>query len=178
VKRILVICLGLLFLLAAGCDSKKESVSTNSPEGVVKGYYDALKGGKPDVAYGYLKAPWSKTKEVFVQEKKSGGMMFKDFTVQKAQIKGTTGTVPVIFKTGVATMPEMTMNVQVEKGKTWVITSLGMSGGTGMGGTTSGNTYGTPPAGMGGGMPGGVPGGTPPAGMGGGTPPAGMPPSN
>lgn len=171
-KKLVVLCIGLLFLLSAGCGgSKTETASADSPEAAAKAYYQALKDGKPDVAYGYRKFDPPKTKEQFVAEKKSNSMQFKDVTVGKAEINGNKATVEVKLKTGNASMPEIPINVSLEKDKSWQIVATGMGGGMGgpAGGAPSG-MGGTPPAGMGS-------GGTPPAGMGSGSAPSGMPPA-
>lgn len=147
-KKILVLCVGLMFLLALGCGGGSKTYSGDSPESAVSSYYQALKDKKPDMAYQFLKNP-QKSKDQFVQEKKSGGMSFKEFTVGKAEIKGNTAVVPVKFKTGFAAMPELTMDISVEKGKIWQITDLGMGGKAGHNAA--------PPAGM-------PPAGSPPAG--------------
>jgi len=171
VKRILALCVALLFLLAAGCGSKSKTYSKDSPEGVVQAYYQALKDRKYEEAYGYLKAPWPVSKEEYVKGRKSSGMTFKAFTVGKAQVQGDSATVPVQFKTGVSSMPEVTLNINLVKDKSWRISDLGMGG-------KSGHGSGTPPAGMSpaggmppaGGMGGTVPGSANPHGPGGSIP--------
>lgn len=126
-KKILVVSICLLILLTAGCTgSKKSDFTPESPEGVVEAYYTALQNGKPAEAYEYLKAPWVIGKEDFVREKSSSGVSFKEFSVGKGEISGSTATVPVKFKTGVSSMPELTLTITLEKGDAWKITSLGM----------------------------------------------------
>ena len=127
-KRVLALCFGILFLLTAGCGGSKSNSAT-TPEAVAKAYYQALKDGKPDVAYNYRKFSAPKTKEQFVQERKGGGMTFKEFTIGKAEIKGNKATVPVTFKTGSTAMPELTISTQLENDKGWKITSTAGGGG-------------------------------------------------
>lgn len=145
-KRLAVFCIGIFLLFVVGCGGgSKNTYSANSPEGAAQAYYQALKDGKPDVAYQYRKFDPPKTKEQFVNERKSAGMTFKDFTIGKAQIAGTTATVPVTFKTGNSSMPEFTMNLQLVKEKSWLISNLGVGGQTG--GAPSGSaTKSLPPA--------------------------------
>lgn len=143
-KKLAVFCVGILLLFVVGCSGgSKSTYSANSPEGTAQAYYQALSDGKPDVAYQYRKFNQPKTKEQFVSERKSTGMKFKDFTVGKAQITGTTAVVPVTFKTGNSSMPEFTMNIQLVKEKTWLISNMGVGGQTGAG-TSGTNTM--PPA--------------------------------
>lgn len=130
VKKILVLCLGLLFLLTAGCGSGKK-VDASTPEGVTQAYYQALKDGKFEQAYEYRKFSPPKTKEQFVQERKGSPMPFKEFTIGKAIVTGDQATVPVKFKTGNATMQELTINITLEKDNGWKITSTMSGGGTG-----------------------------------------------
>ncbi|MBU7006201.1 hypothetical protein [Phosphitispora fastidiosa] len=156
-RKILVLCLGMLVLLAAGCGGNKNAFSPDSPEGVAQAYYQALQDGKPDAAYGYLK-DWSMSKEEYVNEKKSNGMMFKSFAVQKGEVVGKAANVPVKFETGITSMPEINMMITMEKDENnWKITSLGMEGVDSHG--AEGSASGMPPAG---GMP--PTGGMPPAG--------------
>ena len=173
-RRILLLCLGILVLLAAGCGGDKNAFSPDSPEGVAQAYYQALQDGKPDMAYGYLK-DWSKSKEEYVEEKKSNGMMFKNFTVQKGEVVGKAANVPVKFETGISSMPEINMMITMEKDQNdWKITSLGMGGTDGHGaeGSVSGMppVGGMPPAGGAGGVGGTVYGSSNPHGPGGSIP--------
>ena len=143
-KKLSVFCVGILLLFVVGCGGgSKSTYSANSPEGTVQAYHQALSDGKPDVAYQYRKFDQPKTKEQWISERKSAGMTFKDFTVGKAKITGTTAEVPVTFKTGNSSMPELTMNIQLVKEKTWLISSIGVGGQTGA--ATSG-TGSMPPA--------------------------------
>lgn len=168
-RKLLVIGIGLLFFLTTGCGGgKTEKYSDTSPEGVVQAYYDALLDGKPDVAYGFLKAPWPKSKDEFVAEKKTGGMSFKEYTVGTAQMAGNKATVPVVFKTGISSMPEVTMNLGLELGKAWEIADFGM-------GSVAGHVYDDSSGGQAvdtgsGGMGGAVPGSPNPHGPGGSVP--------
>lgn len=169
-KKIIALCIGLLFLLTAGCGGGGAKVSANTPEAAVKGYFENLEKGKPDLAYQYRKFDPPKSKDDFVKEQTGRSMSFKDFTVGKAEVKDKTATVPVKFKTGVAAMPELTMNVVLEKGENWQIISLGMGGGAPSGASDGSGTgeapAGMPPAGMGGTVPSGenphAPGGSVP----------------
>ena len=179
-KRIVAIFLSLMFLFAVGCGGSSKTKSADTPEGATQAYYQALKDNKPEVAYGYRKFTPPKIKDDFVKERKSAGMTFKDFTVEKGKITGNTAVVPVKFKTGFAGMPEFTMNVQLVKDKSWQISDTGLSGQTGQGNgasSPSGSSAGKmPPSGSSsGGMPpsGSSAGGMPPSGSSAG----GMPPS-
>jgi len=127
-KKLSVFCIGILILFVVGCGGSKSTYSAESPEGVVQAYYKALKDGKPDEAYQYRKFEPSKTKEQFVSEREGAGMTFKDFTVGKGTLTGTTAMVPVTFKTGNSSMPEFTMNIQLVKEQNWLISGTGMGG--------------------------------------------------
>ncbi len=167
-RKVLVLLLGILVLLTAGCGGSKSTFAPDSPEGVAQAYYQALQDGKPDVAYGYLK-DWSLSKEDYVKEKKSNGMMFKSFTVQKGEVVGKAANVPVKFETGVSSMPEINMMITLEKDQNdWKITSLGMEGMSGHG--AEGPASGMPPAGGMGGVDGTVYGSPNPHGPGGSIP--------
>lgn len=146
-KKIAIFCIGMLLMVALGCGGSRDTVKypANTPEGVAQAYYQALKDGKPDLAYQYKKFNSPKTKEQFVTERKNAGMTFQEFTVGKSTITGTTATVPVTFKTGNSAMPELTMNVQLVKDKNWLISDTGLGGQAGHG--TSSPPSGMPPAG-------------------------------
>ena len=144
-KKILVLCFGLLILLSAGCGGSKK-VSGSSPEAVAQAYYDALKNGKYEEAYEYRKFNPPKTKDQFVKERQSSGMVFKEFSIGKATIKGDTATVPVKFKTGSPNMPELSISITLVNDKGWKITStMGGGGGMGSGMPPGGSTPSTTP---------------------------------
>jgi len=168
-KKVLALCFIAVLIFTAGCTGSKKT-SSGAPEAVVKGYYDALKNKKYETAYEYCKFSSPTTKAEFVQERKQAGMNFKEFTVGKATITGTKAAVPVTFKTGISTMPELTVTKNLEKGKDWKI----IYATSGMGGSTGGSVY-SPmggSSGMGGmgGMGGTAPGTANPHGAGGSVP--------
>ena len=144
-KKILVLCFGLMLMLTAGCGGSKK-VSADTPEAVAQGYYQALKEGKFEQAYEYRSFSTPKTKEQFVQERKSSPMLFKDFAIGKATVTGNQATVPVKFTTDNATMKELTINIQLAKDDGWKITSTMSSGGPSAG---SGSGLQMPPPGSG-----------------------------
>ncbi|PKM82879.1 MAG: hypothetical protein CVU89_01720 [Firmicutes bacterium HGW-Firmicutes-14] len=145
-RKVLLLFIGVMIIFAAGCGgSKTQSYSADSPEGTVQAYYQALENGKPGDAYEYRKFDPPKSKDEFVKEQR---MPFEDFTIAgKAEIQGNTATVPVKFKTGVSTMPEITMDVALQKDKKWQITGFNVGGGT-MGGSGDGAPSDMPPSGM------------------------------
>ncbi len=176
-KKIMALLLGLVLVFGVvGCGNSGGSASADSPEGVLKAYYQALQDKKYEEAYGYLKT--TKTKDEYVQEKKSNTMNFKEFTVQDVKATGDTATGTVVFKTGNAQMPEIPLEAQMvkENGK-WLVSQVGMGGSEGGAGGAPAGMGGTAPAGMGGsgaapsGMGGSVAPGTPnPHGAGGSIP--------
>ncbi|ADG83492.1 DUF4878 domain-containing protein [Thermincola potens] len=145
-KKVTALLLGLVLLFAAGCSGSKVTATPDSAEGVLKAYVQALQNKEYEQAYSYLKT--SKSKEQYVQEKKSGSMKFKDFEVKDVKTEGDKGTGSVVFKTGNAQMPEVTLYAElVKEGNKWFISNLGMGGSMGgMGAPAGMPTGGMPPA--------------------------------